>query len=143
VATLTQQLPDGDTASPVVRARPCPLCDTPAGQPCQDKPPADHLARFLESYIAGQLTKAYLAMVLGELVVIEACVVIGTAVTEPEPLGQLLAAGYTVSYEPDPVWVGSWFADLRDPSGRLTECGNGATQAEALADLARRVDGAR
>jgi hypothetical protein len=64
------------TAVAVVRSRPCPLCETPAGRPCQPKPAADHLARWLDSYTAGQLTKAYVATVLGELVVIDTCVVI-------------------------------------------------------------------
>lgn len=59
------------------------------------------------------------------------------------PLDDLLAGGYAVTYAPDPVWEGGWFADLRYPSGHLAECGNGATQAEALADLARRIGGAR
>lgn len=173
-------------ATGTARARRCPLCETPPGGPCQPRPTADHLARYLDAYTAGQLTKAYLAMVLGELVVIDVCAVItcsAGADSEPEPqpgddwcpsvsswgtecmvsnaahaadprithsdrngdqwydslLDQLLAAGHTVTYEPDPVWEGSWFADLRDGDGRLVETGNGATQAEALADLARRL----
>ena len=62
--------------APAVRARQCPLCETPPGEPCQPKPSGDHLARYLDAYTAGQLTKAYMAMVLGELVVIDACTVI-------------------------------------------------------------------
>lgn len=58
------------TAPATVRGRACPLCGTPAGEPCQPKPAADHLARYLDSYTAGQLTHAYMAMTLGELVVI-------------------------------------------------------------------------
>lgn len=61
---------------PAVRARACPLCETPPGVPCQDKPSGDHLARYLDAYTAGHLTKAYMAMVLGELVVVDACAVI-------------------------------------------------------------------
>jgi hypothetical protein len=49
---------------------------TPAGRPCQDKPEGDHLARYLDAYTAGKLTRAYMAMVLGEMVVIDVCVVI-------------------------------------------------------------------
>lgn len=60
----------------IVRSRPCPLCDAPAGQPCQPKPAGDHLARYLDSFTAGKLTRAYLAMVLGELVVIDEYAVI-------------------------------------------------------------------
>ena len=62
---------------PAVRGTACPLCETPAGRPCQDKPSGDHLARYLDAFTAGQLTRAYMAMVLGELVVVDACVVIG------------------------------------------------------------------
>jgi len=63
--------------APAVRTRQCPLCDAPAGCPCQDKPSGDHLARWLDAYTAGELTKAYMAMTVGELVVIDPCVVIG------------------------------------------------------------------
>jgi hypothetical protein len=62
--------------APAVRARQCPLCETPPGIPCQPKPSGDHLARYLDAYAAGQLTRAYMAMVLGELVVVDGCVVI-------------------------------------------------------------------
>jgi hypothetical protein len=64
------------TGLAAVCARPCPLCDTPEGQPCQPKPAGDHLARYLDAYTAGQLTKAYMAMVVGELVTIDTCAVI-------------------------------------------------------------------
>jgi hypothetical protein len=59
-----------------VRERECLLCGTLAGQPCQAKPEGDHLARYMDTYTAGQLTKAYMAMVLGELVIIDTCVVV-------------------------------------------------------------------
>jgi hypothetical protein len=59
-----------------VRGRACPLCEAPAGQPCQSKPQGDHLARFLDAYTAGQLTREYMAKTLGELVVIDASAVI-------------------------------------------------------------------
>ena len=52
------------------RDRQCPLCEAAPGTPCQAKPPADHLARYLDAYTAGKLTRAYMALVLGELVVI-------------------------------------------------------------------------
>ncbi len=65
-----------------VRSRECLLCDAPPGEPCQPKPAGDHLARYLDAYTAGQLTRAYMAMTLGELVVIDDCSVItGSAVT--------------------------------------------------------------
>ena len=63
-------------AAPAVRTRTCPLCEAPAGEACQPKPSGDHLARYLDAYTAGQLTKAYMARVLGELVVVDACAVI-------------------------------------------------------------------
>lgn len=69
-----------------VRARACLLCGMHAGEPCQPKPAADHLARYLDSYTAGQLTRAYMAMTLGELVVIEPSVVIPA---EPPAADQL------------------------------------------------------
>jgi hypothetical protein len=118
------------------RARQCPLCEAPIGEACQPKPSGDHLARYLDAYTAGQLTREYMALVLGELIVIDGCAVITGGVLE-----QLLAAGHAITYAADPVW-GGYFADLRDGRGRLVETGLGATQAEALADLTRRVDGA-
>lgn len=66
--------------APAVRTRQCPLCEAPAGQPCQPKPEGDHLARYLDAFTAGYLTRAYLAMVLGELVVVDACVIVTEAV---------------------------------------------------------------
>jgi hypothetical protein len=66
-------------ASGTVRGRACPLCDAMPGEPCRPKPAGDHLARFLDAYTAGQLTKAYMAMVLGELVVVDCCAVITAA----------------------------------------------------------------
>jgi hypothetical protein len=33
-------------------------------------PPGDHLARYLDAYTAGQLSRAYMRAVVGELVVI-------------------------------------------------------------------------
>jgi hypothetical protein len=52
------------------RGRRCPLCQVPPGTPCQAKPEGDHLARYLDAYTAGQLTREYLTTVLAELVVI-------------------------------------------------------------------------
>ncbi|MGH3271728.1 MAG: zinc finger domain-containing protein, partial [Trebonia sp.] len=67
------------TAAPAVRARQCPLCEAAPGEACQPKPAGDHLARYLDAFTAGQLTKAYMAMVLGELVVVDACVIVTEA----------------------------------------------------------------
>ena len=65
-----------NTAPQAARARQCPLCDAPSGEPCQLKPAGDHLARYLDAYTAGQLTKAYMAMVVGELVEIDASTIV-------------------------------------------------------------------
>jgi hypothetical protein len=81
------------------RTRQCPLCQTPAGEPCSPKPEGDHLARWLDAYTAGQLTKAYMAMVLGELVgsgadVIDQSAVIPDSCTPSElPLCQVVRDG--------------------------------------------------
>lgn len=64
------------TAAPAVRGRECPLCQAPSGTPCSPKPVGDHLARYMDAYTAGQLTREYMARTLGELVVIDTCAVI-------------------------------------------------------------------
>ena len=58
------------TEAQAARARQCPLCEAAPGCPCRSKPPGDHLARYLDAYTAGELTRAYMAAVLGELIVI-------------------------------------------------------------------------
>jgi hypothetical protein len=63
-------IPQPVTAAQAARGRQCPLCGARPHRPCQRKPPGDHLGRYLDAYTAGQLTRAYMAMVLGELVVI-------------------------------------------------------------------------
>jgi hypothetical protein len=68
MTTIITDRPAGEAY--VARTRRCPLCDAAPGRPCRRKPPADHLARFLDAVTAGQLSRAYMAMVLGELVVI-------------------------------------------------------------------------
>jgi len=67
---MTATIPRPATEPQAARDRQCPLCDTPPGQPCQPKPAGDHLARYLDAYTAGKLTRAYMAAVVGELVVI-------------------------------------------------------------------------
>ncbi|WP_300603718.1 hypothetical protein [Trebonia sp.] len=137
VNTITPQ------ALSTARSRACPLCQTPAGEPCQPKPAGDHLARYLDAYTAGQLTRAYMATVLGELVVMDACVIITEPAGLPAAVASLLADGHTLTYAPDTAWDGWWWADLRDGNGRLRETGSGATHADAAADLARRLGRAR
>ena len=69
-----------NTAPQAARGRLCPLCDAPPGEPCQLKPAGDHLARYLDAYTAGKLSRTYLAMVLAELVVIaDAAIIPGGA----------------------------------------------------------------
>src|ERR1700683_5092007 len=50
------------------RARQCPLCDAAPGTPCQLDPSGDHLARYLDGYTAGQLTRVFMGGVVGEVV---------------------------------------------------------------------------
>ena len=52
------------------RGRQCPLCEAAPGAACQAEPSGDHLARYLDAYTAGQLTREFMAAVLGELVVV-------------------------------------------------------------------------
>ena len=66
------------TAPQAARGRQWPLCDVPPGEPCQL---SHHLARYLDAYTAGQLTKAYMAAVVGELVEID----VSTIVTAEAP----------------------------------------------------------
>ena len=63
-------------ARAAVRGRACPLCEAPAAEACQPRPAGDHLARYLDAYTAGHLSKTYMAMTLGELVVIDASAVV-------------------------------------------------------------------
>jgi hypothetical protein len=67
---MTETIPRTLTAAQVARCRQCPLCRARPGVPCQRKPAGDHLARYLDAYTAGELTRAYMAAVVGELVVL-------------------------------------------------------------------------
>ncbi len=68
---MTATIPHRElTAEQAARARQCPLCWAQPGTPCQRKPAGDHLARYLDAYTAGQLTREYMTTVLAELVVI-------------------------------------------------------------------------
>jgi hypothetical protein len=73
---MTDTIPRTITEVQAAHARPCPLCEAPPGVPCQAKPSGDHLARYLDAYTAGELTRAYMAAVVGELVVIDRCVIV-------------------------------------------------------------------
>jgi hypothetical protein len=69
-------IPQAASPAQAARARRCPLCQSAPNRPCQAKPPADHLARFLDAFTAGQLTRGYMARVLGELVVIHTAAIV-------------------------------------------------------------------
>ena len=73
---MTDTIPRAPTEAQAARARRCPLCETPPGVPCQAKPAGDHLARYLDAFTAGQLSRAYMRAVVGELVVIDRCVIV-------------------------------------------------------------------
>jgi hypothetical protein len=64
--TLPQTIPAAET----VRQLPCTLCWARSGTPCQRRPRADHLQRWLDAYTAGQVTKADLGAVFGQVVVV-------------------------------------------------------------------------
>jgi hypothetical protein len=68
---MTETIPRTITVAQAARTHQCPLCGIAPGAPCQAKPPGDHLARYLDAYTAGQLTREYMAAVVGELVVID------------------------------------------------------------------------
>ena len=73
---MTDTIPWEITEAQAARARHCPLCEAAPGVPCQAKPAGDHLARYLDAYTAGQLSRAYMRAVVGELVVIDRAVII-------------------------------------------------------------------
>jgi hypothetical protein len=77
---ITDQAAGGTQAA---RARRCPLCGALPYRPCQAGPRADHLARYLDAHTAGQLSRAYMCMVLGELVVIHHAALIRDAAVTP------------------------------------------------------------
>jgi hypothetical protein len=67
------------TITAAARARRCPLCAASPGVPCQAKPVADHLGRYLDSWTAGHLSRAYMEIVVGELVVIHHHALVGAS----------------------------------------------------------------
>ena len=77
---MTETIPRTLTEPEAARARRCPHSGQVPGVPCQSKPAGDHLARYLDAYTAGKLSRTYLAMVLAELVVIaDAAIIPGGA----------------------------------------------------------------
>jgi hypothetical protein len=73
---MQETIPQAITAAQAARARQCPLCQSAAGTSCQSKPAGDHLARYLDAYTAGHLTRAYMRAVVGELVVIDRATIV-------------------------------------------------------------------
>ena len=61
-------------------------------------------------------------------------------ITADAALAGLYAAGWRTAYAADTAWDGWLYADLLDSHGRRWQVGSGATEAEALADLLRRLD---
>jgi hypothetical protein len=62
---MQETIPQVITAAQAARARQCPLCQSAPGAPCQRKPAGDHLARYLDAYTSGALTRAYMRAVVG------------------------------------------------------------------------------
>jgi hypothetical protein len=73
---MTETIAQPITEAQAARSRLCPLCETQPGVPCQAKPAGDHLARYLDAYTAGQLSRAYMRLVVGELVVIDRAIIV-------------------------------------------------------------------
>jgi hypothetical protein len=113
--------------APPARSRACPLCGTPAGEPCQPKPAADHLARLLDAYMCGKLTRAHLVAVVDGLTVIDESAVIGEAEMPPR-LDDLLSRGLEVSFVKDPEGI----VALVDDHAAGVHTGIGGTAADAL-----------
>jgi hypothetical protein len=80
---VTDTVKQAPSEAQAARARRCPLCEKPPGVPCQAKPEAGHLARFLDAFAAGKLSRAYLAAVVGKLIVIDRAVMIPAAGQAP------------------------------------------------------------
>jgi hypothetical protein len=125
---------------PPVRARQCPLCEAPEGRPCLDEPAGDHVARYLDAYTTGQLTKAYMGAVLGEFVVIDRCAIVSAAaVTAPdlsaglEELAGLInfrvGAWHDFGYETPPTPESKAIPPLGERSAEAIRAGHEAIEA--------------
>jgi hypothetical protein len=62
------------TRAPVDAARmlPCSLCWAASGTPCQQSPEADHLARYLDAYANGKISRKDMTAVFAAAEVITA-----------------------------------------------------------------------
>jgi hypothetical protein len=143
------------STSPAVRTRQCPLCGAPADEPCQPKPSGDHLARFVDAYTAGQLSREDLAAVLGELVVIDGSAVIAAqgscTVTAPdfshglEDLAGLInfrvGAWHDFGYETPPAPECKSIPPLGERSAEAIRAGHKAI--EAIDELIRQLHALR
>ncbi len=65
-----ETIPQTISPAETVRQLPCTLCWARSGTPCQRRPVADHLQRWLDAYSAGQVTKDDLGAVFGQVVVV-------------------------------------------------------------------------
>lgn len=70
-----------NTAVTAARAFDCTLCGAPAGQPCLPVPEGDHVARYLDAYAAGAVPRSAVAAGISDLIVVDICAVIPSAVT--------------------------------------------------------------
>ncbi len=52
-----ETIPQTISPAETVRQLPCTLCWARSGTPCQRRPVADHLQRWLDAHSAGQVTK--------------------------------------------------------------------------------------
>ena len=99
---MTDTIPRTITAAQAARARQCPLCQSAPGTPCQSKPAGDHLARYLDAYMAGQLTRPYMRAVVGELVVIGRAVIVPGTTRETAGIPHAPAGRPTDTSDIDP-----------------------------------------
>jgi hypothetical protein len=78
--------PDLDQA---VRAGNCPLCTAPAGAWCSPSPASDHLARWLDAYRAGRISRDDLKTAISGLTVITTAQLITPETPAPATGGHL------------------------------------------------------
>jgi hypothetical protein len=67
---MTETVDHATVPAEAVRQVPCTLCWARSGTPCQRRPVADHLQRWLDAYSAEQVTKDDLGAVFGQVVVV-------------------------------------------------------------------------
>ena len=70
--TLHKTIPQTAPGSPLkaVRAGSCTLCGALSGRPCQRRPRADHVQRWLDACQAGLITKTVLGEAVSQVTII-------------------------------------------------------------------------